>query len=523
MSIIRQILIESLLLSAAGGVAALGVAWFGAKAILALAYPEAHNMPLHAEPSWPVLGFTFLVSLLTGALFSVAPAWAASHTQSSESLRAANIANRDRASIPQRALVILQLAMSVVLLSSTFLLTRSLMNLEHQSFGIETANRYTFQMDLEGAGYTPDRASSLYRQIEQRLGALPGVTHVSFARYIPLGGNQWGSCVYLQGQSESGPEDKCFSDWDRVSAQFLDSISVPVVRGRGFTTRDGADSVLVAVVNQAFAKKFFGDKDPIGQHFGREGAKYSSEYEIVGVFSDFVLTNPRAASRPLFLVPNTQRYTGYSSEEIDAAEKASMFLGSVILQVAGSQKEIELPVRKALAEIDPKLPVFRFVSYDSVVASNFNQERLIARLTSAFGLLSLILASVGLYGVMSYFVARRTSEIGIRMAIGASRSLIVRMVIRGAIAQVFLGLALGIPASLFMGRLTTSLLFHVSGYDPLHPGCCFDGAGDLRDRSGVRPCSSRSFARSGARATYGMMTSNHDTENFVPCERTKWT
>jgi len=465
--IIRQILIESLLLSVTGGAAALVVAWFGAHAILALAYPEAHNMPLHAEPSWPVLGFTFLVSLLTGAVFSTAPAWAASHAQPSESLRGANIASRDRASIPQRTLVILQLAMSVVLLTSTFLLTRSLMNLEHQNFGIETANRYTFQMDLEGAGYTPDRVPGLYRQIEERLGALPGVTHVSFARYIPLGGNQWGTCVYLQGQSDPGREDKCFSDWIRVSAQFLDSVGVPIVRGRGISARDGANSVLVAVVDQAFVKKFFPNQDPIGKHFGMEGAKYSSQYEIVGVFSDFVLTNPRSESRPLFLIPNTQRYTGYTDPEDDAAEKASMFLNSVILQVAGSPTDVEMTVRKGLTEIDPKLPVFRFVAYDSVVASNFNQERLIARLTSAFGLLSLILASVGLYGVVSYFVARRTSEIGIRMAIGASRALIVRMVIRGAFAQLIAGLALGIPASLFMGRLMTSLLFHVSGFDPV--------------------------------------------------------
>jgi ABC-type antimicrobial peptide transport system permease subunit len=225
--------------------------------------------------------------------------------------------------------------------------------------------------------------------------------------------------------------------------------------------------VLVAAVNQSFVKKFFPGQDPIGKHFGREGAKYSGQYEIVGVFSDFVLTNPRAESRPLFLIPNTQRFAGYTSAEDDAAEKASMFLNSVILQVSGSPTDVEMTVRKALTEIDPKLPVFRFVSYDAVVASNFNQERLIARLTSAFGLLSLILASVGLYGVMSYFVARRTSEIGIRMAIGASRALIVRMVIRRAIAQLVVGLALGIPASLFMGRLMTSLLFHVRGYDPV--------------------------------------------------------
>jgi predicted permease len=464
--IIRQILIESLLLSVAGGAVALSVAWFGAHAILALAYPEAHNMPLHAETSWPVLVFTFVVSLLTGTVFSVAPAWAASHAQPSESLRGANIASRDRASIPQRTLVILQLAMSLVLLSSTFLLTRSLMNLEHQNFGIETAGRYTFQMDLEGAGYPVDRVVGLYRQIEERLGALPGVTHVSFARYIPLGGNQWGTCVSLQGETDLGQEDKCFSDWDRVSAQFIDSIGVHIVRGREFTERDQASSLLVAIVNQAFAKKFFPGSDPIGKHFGREGAKYSSEYEVVGVFSDFVLTDPRAESRPLFLVPNTQRFTGYTSQEDDAGERASMFLDSVILQVAGSPTNIEMTVRKAMAEIDPKLPVFRFVPYDAVVASNFNQERLIARLTSAFGLLSLVLASVGLYGVMSYIVTRRTSEIGIRMAIGASRALIVRMVIRGAMVQLVLGLALGVPASLFISRLMTSLLFHISGNDP---------------------------------------------------------
>ena len=243
-------------------------------------------------------------------------------------------------------------------------------------------------------------------------------------------------------------------------------MGVPIVRGRGFTARDDASSVLVAVVNQAFEKKFFPGQDPIGRHFGREGAKYSSEYEIVGVFSDFVLTDPRAESRPLFLVPNTQRYTGYIDEEDDAGEKASMFLDSVILQVAGSPTDVELPVRKALAEIDPKLPVFRFASYDSVVASNFNQERLIARLTSAFGLLSLILASVGLYGVMSYFVARRTSEIGIRMAIGASRPHRSHGDPRSD-RQLVLGLALGIPASLFMGRRMTGILFHLSGYDPL--------------------------------------------------------
>ena len=464
--IVRQILTECLLLSVAGGLAGLGIAWFGAHAILALAYPEAHNMPLDTHPSLPILGFAFLVSLLTGILFGIAPAWASSHAQPAEALRGAGTSSRYRASLPQSVLVILQLAMSVVLLSATLLLTRSLLNLQHQNFGIETAHRYTFQVDLEGAGYTFDRVPGLYRQIEERLGALPGVVNVSFARYIPLGGNQWGTCVVLQGQSDPGSDEKCFADWDRVSAQFFDSLGVPILRGRGFTAQDNSSSPLVAVVNQAFAKQFFAGRDPIGQHFGKDGAKYAGEYEIVGVFRDFVLQNPRVEPRSLFLLPNTQRFSGLADPEADAAEKSSMFLNSVILNVSGSAEDLEMPVRKALAEIDPNVPVFRFVSYDSVVASNFNQERLIARLTSGFGVLALILASVGLYGVMSYFVARRTSEIGIRMAIGASRSLIIRLVLRGALAQLIVGLALGIPASLGLGRLMASLLFHISGYDP---------------------------------------------------------
>ena len=463
--IIRHILTESLLLSLAGGAAGLGVAWLGARAILALAYPEAHNMPLQAHPSWPVLGFTFVVCLCTGIVFSMAPAWASSQAQPAEALRGASVASRDRASMPQRTLIILQLAMSVVLLSSTFLLTQSLLNLEHRNFGIETAGRYTFQIDPRGSGYTFDRAPGLYRRIEERLGALPGIASVSFARYLPLAGNQWGSCIAVQGQSDES-EDKCFSDWDRVSAQFFDAVGAPIVRGRGFTAQDNQSSVLVTVVNQAFAKKFFPGQDPIGKHFGRDGSRYSGTYQIVGVFADFVLTDPRAEPRALFLLPSTQRFTGYKDSESDAAEKASMFLDSVIIKTGGGTADVEMSVRKALAEIDPGLPIFRFVSYDSVVASNFNQERLIARLTSAFGFLSLLLASLGLYGVMSYFVARRTSEIGIRMAIGASRSLIIRMVLRGALTQLALGLAVGIPASLFMGRLMTSLLFHVSGYDP---------------------------------------------------------
>jgi predicted permease len=464
--LIRQVLTESVLLSLMGGAAGLVVAYFGSHAILALAFPEARNMPVDASPSLPVLGFALLVSVVTGIVFGTFPAWVSSHAQPAQAFRGTTQVTGDHSSLPRRMLVVFQLALSIVLLSGTFLMAKSLRNLQHQNFGIDTAQRYTLQIDLEGAGYKLEQLPALYREIEDHLTSIPGVARVSFARYIPLGGNQWGSCVIQQGHPAPGPNEKCFSDWDRVSAGFLDSIGVPVVRGRGFTDQDIATSELVVVVNQAFAKEFFHDEDPVGQHFGVDSVQYSGTYKIVGVSADFQMANAKGEMRPLFLLPMTQRFTGYKDADADAGEQHSMFLNSLVVQFASPQQDVEKLIRRKLAEVDPKLPVFRFSPYDAIVAENFTQDRLIARLTSAFGLLALLLASVGLYGVMSYSVARRTSEIGIRMAIGASRSTIIQMVLRGAMVQVLIGLALGIPASLYAGRLMTSLLYHVKGFDP---------------------------------------------------------
>ncbi len=220
------------------------------------------------------------------------------------------------------------------------------------------------------------------------------------------------------------------------------------------------------MVNETFARTFFAGEDPIGQHFGTDSAQYSGMFKIVGVSSDFEMVDGRGEIRPLFLRPMTQRFTGYKSADYDAAEKSSMFLNCLIIQFARPQQDAEAMIRTKLAAVDRNLPVFRFGAYDAIVAENFTQDRLIARLTAGFGVIALILASVGLYGVMSYVVARRTSEIGIRMAIGASRSMIIRMVLRSALAQVIAGLAIGIPASLYAGHLMTSFLYQVNGFDP---------------------------------------------------------
>jgi macrolide transport system ATP-binding/permease protein len=464
--VIRQILTESILLSCLGGIAGLAVAYAGTHTILALAFPDARNMPLDASPSLPVLGFAFLISLITGILFGTAPAWLSSRAQPAEAMRGANRSTRDRSSIPQRTLVIFQAALSLVLLAGAILMTKSLNNLEHQNFGIATSNRYVLHFDPAGAGYTVDRLPALNREIEDRFRSLPGMASVGLALYSPLEGDNWGECVIQQGHPAPRPGDKCGSSWDRVSMHFLDSVGVPVVRGRGFTEQDTATSPQVVIVNQAFVKRFFPNQDPIGQHFGIDLPQYSGSWEIVGVFANFKLNNPREEVRPVFLRPLTQPYSGYKEPMMISTETQSMFMNAMVLNFNRPEQNAESMIRQTLAGVDPNLTVMDLRSLDAQVAGNFNQERLIAQLSSLFGILSLILASVGLYGVMSYFVARRTSEIGIRMALGATRQSVVALVMRGVLWQILIGLILGIPAALYAGYLMKSLRYGVGSYDP---------------------------------------------------------
>ncbi len=463
--VIRQILTESVLLSCIGGLAGLAVAYAGSHTILALAFPDAHNIPIDASPSLPILGFAFLVSLLTGLLFGAGPAWLSSHAQPADALRGVNRSTRDRSSLPQKALVVLQAALSVVLLAGAILMTRSLANLEHQDFGVATSNRYVVHFDPAGAGYSAERLPALYRQMEDRFSALPGMASVGLAMYSPLEGNNWGECVIQQGHPAPGPNSNCGSSWDRVSIHFLDSVGVPIVRGRGFTEQDTATSPQVVLVNQTFVKRFFPKQDPIGQHFGIDFPQYSGSWQIVGVFADFKLNDPRDETRPVYLRPLSQPFAGYKEPEMTSTETQSMFMNAMILHFNLPPQNVDTLVRHTLAAIDPNLTVMDLRSFDAQVAGNFTQERLIAQLTSLFGILALILASVGLYGVMSYFVACRTGEIGIRMALGATRSSVVAMVMRGVLWQVLVGLCLGIPAALYAGYLMKSLLYGVGSYD----------------------------------------------------------
>jgi predicted permease len=465
-SLVRQLLTESVLLSCLGGLAGLVVAYEGARVILALAFPDATALPIDAKPSLAVLGFAFLISLVTGVLFGTAPTWMSARSDPAEALRGLNRSTRDRSSLPQKGLVVFQAALSLVLLAGAGLLTQSLRNLEHQKFGIVTGNSYVLHLSPEGAGYTADRLPALYREIEDRFSALPGVATVALAMYSPLEGDNWSEGIYVEGHPAPEARDPHWATWDRVSPHFLDALGVPILRGRGLTEQDTATSRRVAIVDQAFVKKFFPNEDPIGRHFGTE-RENSDEFEIVGVFADFKINSPRELPRRLYLRPLTQQFNGYHDAPDITTESRSMFINSVILHFNGPQQDVEGAIRSTLASIDPNLSVLGLRTLDHQVADNFVEERLVAGLTGLFAALALILASVGLYGVTSYFAARRTSEIGVRMALGATRPSVIAMVLRGALWQISLGLGLGIPAALLAGHLMSSQLYGMGGFNPL--------------------------------------------------------
>jgi len=467
--LIRQMLTESVLLACLGGLAGLAVAYAGTRTILALAFPDSPNLPIQANPSLPVLGFAFVLSLVTGIVFGIVPAWITSHSDPAEALRGTNRSTRDRGALPQKSLIVFQAALSLVMLVSAGLLTKSLRNLEHQNLGIQTANRYVVHLDPLGAGYTPDKLPALYQRLAQQFGAIPGVQNVGMALYSTLEGNNWSESVYVEGRPTPGPEAHTGSSWDRVSPKFFETVGQPVIRGRGFSDADTSTSQFVAVVNETFVKKFFPNEDPIGRHFGIFDQKYAGAFEIVGIVADAKYTNPREQVRPMYFRPLTQRLQVTEPNAI-MAETWSLYINSITLNFVTPPQNVDSLVRRNLADIDPNLTAIDLHSLDYQVADNFTQERLIARLTTLFGLLALVLAAVGLYGITSYAVARRTNEIGLRMALGADRGNVVRLVLRGAFTQVGLGLAIGIPVALAGGRLMADQLFGVRSWDPMSLG-----------------------------------------------------
>jgi predicted permease len=341
------------------------------------------------------------------------------------------------------------------------LMAKSLDKLENQDFGVVTENRVVAHFSPDNAGYKREQLQALYEKIDQGLRSLPGVERVALSLYTPLEGDNWGEGVVIQGRPEPGPNDQVGASWVRVSPDFFDIVGHHVLRGRGITAQDTATSSPVAVVNQAFVKRFFPKgEDPIGVHFGVSGVKSSGDFEIVGVVSDVKYHNVREPVRAMYFRPLLQVAHTDATNDI-----RSLYAGAIMLQTKGSVPGLESQVRRTLAGIDANLTVSRYDTFAGQIRGQFSQERMVSRLTLMFGLLALILAAVGLYGVTAYTVARRTPEIGIRMAMGADRSSVVTMVLREAMMQAGVGLAIGLPIALLCVRYVKSQLYEVAGHD----------------------------------------------------------
>jgi predicted permease len=389
-------------------------------------------------------------------VFGIAPAWMASRCDPAGALRGAGRSGSDRFSTAQKPLLIAQVAFSIVLLIGAGLVTQSLRNLEYQHFGFVTEGRLIVKVAPGLSGYTPDKLDGLYQRLEETTPQTPGVLSASLSWYSPLAGDNANERVFIQGK----PPDYRWTapSWDRVGPHYFETIGTRLLRGRAIDERDVPGAPNVAVINETFARRFFPNENPIGQRLGMWDASHSGDYEIVGIVEDAKYQDTRGPAYATFFLPLLQAAPG---------DPFRGWVGAIELHVAGKPENLEPAVRKTLADIDPNLTVLSMMSFGEQVARNFNQERLIARLTELFGALALILACVGLYGITAYGVARQTNEIGIRMALGADRRNVLALVLRAAIFQLGLGLAIGIPATLAGGNLLASQLYGVKSYDPV--------------------------------------------------------
>jgi predicted permease len=452
--IVTQALVESVLLSLAGGIVGLLVAAAAARLLLSLAFTTSTFLPISTSPSPLVLAFAFGLAVMTGIIFGAAPAWFATRTDPIDALRGSGRSTGDHSSFTRTSLLIVQAALSVVLVAGATMLARSLNKVQHQDLGYELRDRVLVALNRPPAGYTQPQLAALYRALEDRLNRLPGVRGSGLALYNPLTDN-WGELILVAGHPAPKLNEQAGASWDRVSANYLQNLGTTMARGRGF--------------NEAFVRRFFkSDEDPIGQHFGLDEPENVGTFRIIGIvrdakFAGFALRRP---ARPMFYVPLAQN-VNYASDVMKRIELQSHFIGGLLLVTHLSPGALEPVVTKALSEVDPNLTLTSVRTMEQQVSLTFDQDRAVASLAGLFGVVSLVLAAIGLYGVTAYSVAQRTNEIGVRVALGADRGNVVSLVLRGAFVRVGSGLLLGVPLAIGAGRLIAAQLYGVSFWDPL--------------------------------------------------------
>lgn len=462
--LVRQALTESLILAVLGAVAGIVVAYGGTALLLRLAFGRGDTwVPLSAIPPPTVLLFALALSVVTGIAFGIAPSAMTARADPIEALRESTRSGRSTRHWAQPMLIIAQVVASLVLLSAAAMLGQSLRHLQQQDFGFEPRDRYMVTISTMLSGYRPQQLVSALQAIKDRVRTVPGVRMASAALYAPMSGLHWSHEVRIIGKPEPRPTDDTSSDWSRVTSGFFETLGARIVMGRPFTDEDTHDSRPVAVINQAFARQFFVNGNPLGQHFGPASRGKGGVYEIVGVVSDIrYFPDLGTPVRPMYFVPQAQT-AHFDDASLQGREVWSHYPYNIVIWAPG-RPDIEAEVRRALAPFD--VPIYDVRAYSDVIRSSFARQNAIATLTWLFALLALVLAAVGIYGVTMYDVEQRTHEIGVRMALGATPRSVVIMVLRGTWWQLAVGLALGIPAAVGAGNLIASQLFDVRPSDP---------------------------------------------------------
>ncbi len=466
--IVVQALTESVLLAVAGGVVGLLVAVGGARLLLTLAFHSAHFLPVSPMPSFVVLAFSFGLALVTGVIFGAVPAWFATRTDPAEALHGSGRRTSDRSSFTRQGLLIVQATLSVVLVAGATMLARSLNNLQHQDFGYQVPGRVLVELHNPPASYSQSKLAALYRELEDRLNRLPGIRGSGLALYNPLT-NNWSELIYVAGHPAPKMGEESASSWDRVSSNYLQNFGMGVLRGRTITALDNETTELVAIVNEAFVRRFFkSGENPLDQHFGVDFPENAGTFRIVGVVRDakFAGWGLNQPARPMFYVPLAQSIA-YKQDMMKMVELRSHFIGGVMLVTGAPPGVLEPLLTRTLAELDPNLTIISVRTMEQQIALSFDQERAVASLAGLFGIVALLLAAVGVYGVTAYTVAQRTNEIGIRMALGADPAKVIQLVLRGAFKRVMVGLLLGLPLAIGAGRSISAQLYGITCWDPL--------------------------------------------------------
>ncbi len=451
--LVRQLLMESMVLSIGGGIAGLMMAFAMTRGLLVLVPAEGNPLLIHPQPDGRILMFTTAVTILTGLVFGLAPALRASSPDLWTTLKdtVGSIAgSRGHSLFLRKGLIAVQVALSFLLLFGAGLFVRSLQNLRLTNTGFEEMrNLITFQLSPVLNGYDTPRAVNFYRDLLDRLRQNPGIKEAGFTAVALLHGSEWDSSMGVEGHEPKDGEDmQAFMN--SPSPGFFKTMGIPILEGRDFDARDVHKDSKVAIVNQRFAKHFFGERSALGRHIGfGTGPDSKQDLEIVGVTADTLYEGPREGVRRQVFIPN------YGNNSVAFYVRTTM-----------ASESAYGAVREAIRSLDATLPVSQLKTLEAQLDETLLTARLIALLSAGFGLLATALASIGLYGVMAFVVGQRTKELGVRLALGAQRRSVIWLVMKEVLILLLIGLVIGVPSAIGLGRFVSAQLYGIQGTDP---------------------------------------------------------